>query len=493
MRKFIAIGIVGLLVVMGLAYYFLLKKPQMVISKEQINELIQQINAAPNGVKISVDPSNVQITAQEDGSLTQPRYNLTFNKGEFVFDTAVLKQQIPDIPIVKIPIKTENIVMRYGPLDQYLALESAKDLKIVLDLAKLLQDMGEAKNESIKGELTFQAGQLDLGKYNISPVLDKQIKDSMTLLFKILEANASSKSNASNVAFKMSFNDGKQDSLVSLTVDNITANQNINPLFFKLFQTQPNQKVDFTLLTKQGTPPQAIASALNGVKGTMKFDKEGDISFTIGSVSASQTLEPSTEQGKFKGGIQYAIKDVNLKTNAPEDKKQDAKRIEELAKVKELNLKLSLDRLSTSLIELYTKMMYDNTLEGKTEQEKQAAMTGYGMQLMGELMQSKPIIAFSISPLSHALFKLDASGSFEFAGQMLPEGSATATLYEMAKLKDSFQKSGIFSESEMAGAMTSLEQFFIKDDNGNGLFKFEIHANPPQILVNGQPIAPPNF
>ena len=58
-------------------------------------------------------------------------------------------------------------------------------------------------------------------------------------------------------------------------------------------------------------------------------------------------------------------------------------------------------------------MSVSQSLQTEAAEEAAAEMSAYGLKIMEELIQSKPIISFSLFPLEHHFGKLEAEGQFQ--------------------------------------------------------------------------------
>jgi hypothetical protein len=116
-------------------------------------------------------------------------------------------------------------------------------------------------------------------------------------------------------------------------------------------------------------------------------------------------------------------------------------------------------------------------------------MNAFGLRMMNEVIQSKLIISFSLSPLEHHFGKLEAEGKFEVQGVTTPPpGQATATFYDLAGLEDRILKENIFPEEAVRMIMDSIRKYFVQDKKGNGKLIFEVREEEPYIFLNDEPI-----
>jgi len=110
-----------------------------------------------------------------------------------------------------------------------------------------------------------------------------------------------------------------------------------------------------------------------------------------------------------------------------------------------------------------------------------------GRSLVGNLMQSKPVIFVSLSPLEHKLGKIEAEGKFQFIRMGPPVGKATVKIFKVEEIGQKLKAEQLFPPEEIDAVLAKVKEIFEIDQNGDGILTFEIkEEDKANFYLNGK-------
>lgn len=461
------------------------KLPELEIEKAV--DLVKKINAAPTGVQIEADASAIAIKTDSKSSPGAPRYFISILEPKITFDTSVFKEINFLMPEFVLDFDCEQVVLHYGPEESYLGLASVSGLSFEMDTQDILRSSVEkmkiSTKEVPKAIFKFSYGEFILDKLDISPILEESAT-LFELITKIVSLNQSVKTKLEKFNVEVNTESEKTGThQVLVSVDNILSSMDAYPGFVNsIYSKAEESKEKLEELLKD---PRTLFDVFIDTEGiSFSYKKEGKkkIEVNLEKVEFGEYLRPSKEKGFYNFGVAVDLQDLSLIS-------AENKVLEILGNIKHCKKEFNLDRLSPSLIQAYVELMkISQSVRMEAVEETAAEMSAYGLRIMNELIQSKPIISFSLSPMEHRLGKLEAEGQFQMHQlQEPPPGKATATLYDLAGLEDRINKENILQAEKVKGILDIIRQYFVQDKKGNGKLTFEVREEEPYLFLNDKP------
>jgi hypothetical protein len=482
-----AIVILALWIVSGIFVFNGCKGKLPELEKEKAVNLIKKINAAPIGLQIEADPSAIEITADSKSSKRAPRYFIAISGPKISFDSSAFKETNFPLPEFVLDFDCEKVVLHYGPEETYLGLASVSGLSFEMNTQDFLrppvEKMKTSTREIPKAIFKFSYGELSLDQLNISPILEESATLS-DFVSKVASLNQSVGTKLEKFNVEINTETEKTGShQIKISVDNILSGADIDPNFVQLIYSKAEESREKLeeLLKEPGTLFDVSLDA-EGISFSYKKDGKQKAEVILEKVKFGEYLKPSEEKGFYNFGMAVDLQDLNL-TSA------ENRVLETLGNIKQCRKEFNIDHLSPSLIQTYIELMnISQSVRTEAPEEAAAEMSAYGLRIMDELIQSKPIIRFSLSPMEHHLGKLEVEGQFQIHQvQGPPLGKATATLYDIAGLEDRIQKEDILEAEKLKGIMDIIRQYFVQDKKGNGKLTLEVREGEPYPFLNDKP------
>lgn len=483
-----AIVILALWMVSGILIFNGCKGKLPELEKEKAVDLIKKINAASTGVQIEADASAIAIESDPKSSKRAPRYFIAISEPKITFNPSVFEEIYFPIPEFVLDFDCEKVVLHYGPDDSYLGLASVSGLSFEMNTQDILrlsvEKMKTSTKEIPKAIFKFSYGEFSLDKLDISPILEESAT-LYELITKVASLNQSIKTKLEKFNAEINTETEKTGThQVKISVDNILSAVDTDPDFVKSIYGQTEEgKEKFAELLKEPRTLFDVSIDAEGISFSYKKDRKEKAEVILERIKFGEYLRPSKEKGFYNFGIAVDLQDSSFIY-------AENKVLEILGKIRQLKKEFNIDHLSPSLIQTYIELMnISQSLGMEASEEAAAEMSAYGLKMMNELIQSKPIISFSLSPLEHHLGKLEAEGQFQIHQlQAPPPGKATATLYDLAGLEDRIKKENILQAEKVKGILDIIRQYFVQDKKGNGKLTFEVREEEPYLFLNDKPI-----
>ncbi len=459
-----------------------------VLEKERAIDLVEKINAVSTGFQIEADISDVEIKADPKSSKKAPRYFIALLGPKLMFNSSIYKEINYPFPEFVLNFDCEKMVLHNGPEDNYLGLTSVSGLSFELNIRDILgssvEKMRESGKEIPNAVFKFRYGELSLDKLDISPVLEEKAT-LLELITEVASLNTSMRTKLEklNVEILSEYKE-KGSSQVKISVDSIQSGQDTVPDFITLMFSQAEESKG--KLIELLEEPRTLFDVFIDAEGlSFSFKKEGKEKTEVymDKIKLSEYLKPSKEKGFYNFGIALDLQGSNL--ISPENKT-----LETLGKIKQFKKEFNVDHISSSLIQTYFELVKKTqSLQMEGSNEASPDMAAFGLRMMTEVIESKLVISFALSPLEHHFGKLEAEGKFQVKGVTTPPpGQAMATLYDLAGLEDRIIKENIFPEEAVRMFMDSIRKYFVQDKKGNGKLMFEVREEEPYIFLNEKPI-----
>ena len=445
-------------------------------------ELIEKLNHIPLGITFQVEPANVSVEPA-----AQDRYLVTFKNSSTLIDTSIFKQLNTGLQLKtgKIPVKTEEIVYKYGPEEKYLEIVSLKGMSVEWDISKVLIVPDANKAKPLPSEMTvwFSIGSAEFQNYNVSPLLDTKAQNLLELLGAMMGKITSVRYTVNNLGYGVRGEENQKKMSFQIEAEKIEGSQKILPEVFISIYLKATQPPNLAKFLEQGSPLLDLSMKFSTLK--ISFTQGGNLQGegTAQNLDFSYFLKPNSSKSFFVYGFDWDLKNVKLTVPGNKD-------LEAIGNIDEMNMKFSLENLSTSFVEAYLNLLRKSMeLSGTMDKEKihQQQMM-MGMTIASEFMKSQPVIKCSFAPLKHSLGEMQADIDIKFLNLMAPPvGKAAVTFPKieetLARIKTSL--SGTIAEKLIKMA----KDYLVFDKQGNGRITFEIKQDQPgKFFLNGKPV-----
>ncbi|MCK5056885.1 MAG: hypothetical protein KAT34_09535, partial [Candidatus Aminicenantes bacterium] len=255
-------SLISVLVIVSLVFLFPgCGKKEQVIGIDDAVELLKKMSQTPLGLTFKAEPANIKIKAGQRGSL------ITLNEPEITFDTSIYKEL--GIPMFlkteKIPMKVKQLDLLYSPKEKYLELLSLKGFSFDWDLSQ-----GNIQG-NVAGTLKVSAQDMSFKGYNLSPLLDEKIEDSLGLLMELLKQNPTIQASAHGLNYEMITQVADKEVSFLFGVEEMEWVQkgNAAPLI-TLFKKGGEKSFDFAGLLSSGSPLFDMEGHFAGLRFSMK-------------------------------------------------------------------------------------------------------------------------------------------------------------------------------------------------------------------------------
>jgi hypothetical protein len=451
-------------------------KKVRVLTAQDVGALLKKINAAPLGLTIEAgtDQIVIQATILPDGSRG---FGLILIEPTVVFDTE------------KIPLHVEEIGFLYGPADDFLALDSVKNLELDWDMSRWIQNRQRQRDQSgdVDGvvKMKVSVAGMKFKNYNLSVLLKSGAETFSQLLVRLIEDNPAADSLLQQMRLEISAAEkDKRVGEVILSIDSLESRNRIKPAFISAFFKEDVDLEKIPRLLAGGLPMFDVYGKMSNFSFWVTGVKKEPVVGSLGQIDFSYYLKPDESREFFDYGFFYNMKE--LRTSVP-----DNKMIELAANFREFNLNFSIGHLSPALIQSYIMLVRTGMSQQFPDQQaRQQAVIAQGMKIGSEFMKTRPVFKMSILPFRHFLGELNADGTFRFpGGGSWPTGKAAVSILKIGDVMAGVRREDMLSAGAKRDLLKIMETHFVKDDKGTGTLTFEIRPGTPgDFLLNGQPV-----
>jgi hypothetical protein len=448
------------------------------------DQLIETINKAPMGFKITAEPANKKVETGENG-----RYLVTLTNPSATFDTSVYKHLNLGTKFkeMKIPMQMKELTFLYGPEEKYLGVTSVKGMLFDFDMAKMIEmpETDTAMPEGFNMRLKFSAENVSLKNFNISPLLESEGKDFLEIAALYLEANQSMDSVIDNITYEISFpTKEKKNISVIMKAGQIKGRQEVSPDFVMPLFWKEKPIPDFAKALEKGKALFSVDAAISNVNVSVKEDEKELGGGSFNNVSLLYYLKPDESKEFFAYGSKWNLE--NMKLNIPANKN-----IELLGDIKELGMFFSFEHLTPTFARAYFELIKESMAvppagDAAQVQQQKAQM---GMKIGMEMVKSQPVIKFAISPCKHYFGELSAEGRFQVLNLMSQAGKAVVKISKVADILAKLKAEELISAEIVESISQMIAKFVVTDENGDGTVTFEMKQDAPgQFFLNGKPM-----
>lgn len=485
-RTFFVLTALSLVLCLSIIYC---GKAKETASPKIAGDLIQRINQGPFGFAIKVDPADISVEL-----LGEKQYLITLKNTGMTFDTAALKDLNIGVPLksIKIPLKTEELVLRYSPDKEYLAMVSGKGIVWDWDFSDVLnipENQPPGTNQKIQNMvLNLKIGSVAYKTFDISALINPELKNIFQLLKEMMHKNRSFEWSIKDLTYDIHLTDMQnREASIILEAEKMTGRQDVRAEVFIPLYEKEGQSPDFKKFLGQGTPLFNLEGDCSMFKLYLKKDGRIKGGNTVDKMSFSYFLKPDETGSAFIYGFTL---DMNaFKLSLPLNK--DA---EMLSNIPRWGIAFSLENISPGFAQAYfdlTKASMSRPVSTSQEdnQQIQAQRMMMGMKIMNALVQSKPIIKFSFSPFKHYFGELTAEGKFQFLTLGPPVGKAELKILDVQGILKKLKEEDAISSKTVEWISGFITAHVMKDGKGNGTITFEIKKDQPgKYLLNGSPL-----
>ncbi len=329
--------------------------------------------------------------------------------------------------------------------------------------------------------LSFNYGNIAFENYDLSPMLDTKNQSFIELLPQLLAANQpiSVSVDDINFEFNMVLAEGKY--MMTSSLKNAKSLMMLAPEALTAFIKQEESGSVFSQLLEDGSSPLEIKYDLENLEILLRMPK-GHIDVGLENLDFAEYIKPTSEKNAFRFGFDLNIGGLNITG-------LEKKEVEIFAGLIKMNLNFSIDGLSPEFFQAYMDIIKTaQSLRSSKDPALQQQMSMKGLALVGILMQSKPSISLSISPLEHRLGKIEADGKFQFTRMGPPVGKAKAKIFDVEGIGQKLKEEQLFSPEEIGLVLAKIKEIFEIDQNGDGILTFEIkEEDMANFYLNGKP------
>ena len=440
------------------------------------NQLVAAFNKSPLGIQMKVEPGNILVK-----SAANNRFHITFKKPSTTFDTSIYKSFVfgKNIKEKKIPFHAEEMSYIYGPKEKYLEAASVKGMTFKWDWAEMMKK-SEITGETppaFKMNLEMSLGNLTFKNYNISAILEPKTKDFMEMVALLIKDNPFVEWDLKNLKYDFMVPVKKEKIItVSLAAEKMKGSHTIGEGIFTGIYKKDAPSPDFKKILEQGMTVFDIKAIFEGFKVSVKENLKELGGGFIERANFSYFVKPDDSKSAFVYGYTWGLE--NMELLIPEKKE-----IELAGNIKEMNMNFSMENLNPALAQVFFDLIKESikiSAEADQIRSKQQQMM-MGMKFTTALINSKPVIKISLSPLKHYFGELSAEGNFQFAVMGAPPaGKASVNIPNIEKVIQKLKGEKILSPTAVDAILKIIEKIIVTDENGNGSLTFELKPDHPR-------------
>lgn len=440
------------------------------------NQLIAAFNKSPLGIQMKVEPGNILVK-----SAANNRFHITFKKPAMTFDTSIYKSFVfgENIKEKKIPFQVEEMSYIYGPEERYLEAASVKGMAFKWDWAEMMKKSETTGKTppAFRMSLEMSLGNLTFKNYNISAMLDPKTKDFMEVVALLIKDSPSMEWSLEEMKYNFMFPEREEKIItVSLAAEKMKGSHTIAEGIFTGLYKKDAPSPDFKKILEQGMTVFDIKAICEGFKVSVKENVKELGGGFIGKTNFSYFVKPDDSKSAFVYGFTWGLE--NMELSIPEKKD-----IELAGNIKEMNMNFSIANINPAFAQTFfdlTKESIKISAAADQQSAKQQQMM-MGIKFGSALMNSKPVIKLSLSPLKHYFGELSAEGNFQFSVMGAPPvGKAAVNIPNIEEVIQKLKAEKILSPAAVDAIIKIVEKIIVTDENGNGSLTFELKPDHPR-------------
>lgn len=452
-------------------------KPARLSGDKVAEEFINLINKRIPGTQFHVKPGNCLVEPVGNN-----RYRITLKNSSFTSDfSRIIKfidedyspsnenaRPLPDTA------RVEEVVVIYGPEEEYTDVLSMKGLSMDFDYSKM-EGEGAFKIGDFKvNKIHASVGNITRGDLNTSDLLHSG-KENPHLLDTTVE----------NIKLELSgITKKKENQTILLEIEKIRHfdEGNQDCLSYILIKDAPPP--DLTKILQEGSAVIDFNPEFGKVKISIKKNGAKWGGGTLDSISIPWFLKPDETGNSFKFGIGFGIKNLEL---AIPGKKEIAL----LSNIKEFRFEISIEHLKPgAVLAILDYMKKIIQMSDLADNAKAQEIVLKGITLWAELVKSKPLVKLSIAPFKHYFGEMEVKANARVHGLFSPPDSKISiTLFKIDETLKKLKEANVLSSAQLKEISGSLEKYAVKQESGDAAITIEQKPDQPGIVyVNGSPI-----
>jgi hypothetical protein len=106
--------------------------------------------------------------------------------------------------------------------------------------------------------------------------------------------------------------------------------------------------------------------------------------------------------------------------------------------------------------------------------------------MLGQFMQSQPVVSVAIDPLEHEIGTMEINADFSMPAPMIPDGRAVLRLYDLEDVLASLKEMKGVSEQDYNNFSQWVGMMLQVNEEGTGVMTFEMKKEEPGVrYLNG--------
>ena len=204
----------------------------------------------------------------------------------------------------------------------------------------------------------------------------------------------------------------------------------------------------------------------------------------LASMDISYFVKPIEDNKAFRFGFNWDLGDLEVKG-------LKKKEMEALTSLIKMNLSFSLEGLSPEFIQGYFDLIrLTQSFNISKDRVLQQQIGMKGIALLGNFMQSKPVVYLSISPFENKMGKIEAEGKFQFIRMGPPVGKAIVKISNIDDIEKMLKAEKAIPDEKIEEIAQKLKGAFEIDKSGEGILTFEIkEEDTANFYLNGRPVS----
>ena len=449
------------------------KAPEL-SDEEVVEQLLDHLNTRLPGTQFKVEPKTSIVNF-----VGKNRYQITFKNAYFTTDLAWIVNMIfkhlssGDSPYTGLDtVLMEEVVIVYGPGEDYLSLRSIKGMSLEHEFSQSHQSNQSSGIGGFKmNKVRVSVGKITFNDLDINQLVKSGKKDSTKVVGGTASDTAQpAESTLEHLKLEVSGLTARKDLLsIILDIEKIGSvdegKEDHNISAYMLDKDAPPPDLKDTL--EKGLAINDLKIQLGKVNLLIKKNgiKEGD--GIMDHASYSQFMKPDENRKSFQLGHGIEIKNFELSL-------ANKKEVQLLSRVKEFQYGFSMKRLTPAVVQTFL----DLTKKGFTSRDlvdstKMTDFTSLAMKLWLEVMNSRPQIKFSIS-LKHYFGDLDVTAEI-YLHHLLsgPILKVKVNIFKLDDILNKLKETNVLPDSILMELKQFIETQPVKKENGDVTITYE--------------------
>lgn len=443
------------------------KGPQQ-SDEKVVEQLLNHLNTRLPGSQFKIDPKT---------SIVEPvgknRYQITCKNAYFTSDLAWIVNVIfknfssGDSPYKKLDtVRMQEVVIVYGPKENYLNLSSIKGMSLKHDFSKTpgTNQLSGIGGFAVKW-IRVSIGKITFDDLDINQLLESGKKDFTKVVSGPGPGAAQpSESTLEQLKLEISGLTAKRDSLsIILNIEKIGSvdegKEDYNISAYMLDKDAPPPNLKDTL--EKGLAINDLKIKLGKVNLLIEKNGSKEGNGAMDNAYYSQYMKPDEIRKSFQLGHGLEIKNFKLSLANKKD-------IQLLSRVKEFKYGFSIKHLSPGVVQTFLDLIRKGFISRDlADSTKMNEFTSLVMKLWLEIMNSKPHIQFSIS-LKHYFGDMDVTADIYLHNLLSgPILKITVDIFKLDDILNKLKQANVFPDYILMQIRQIIEKQGVKKENGD--------------------------